>query len=118
MNGTRLELTAIEARLHVPGRLSAITGAAFILGWVAVILAVAMGAAGFDVALDPWIRAVQAIGCLTIVAAGVGVCNAWVICRGCRFWWVKVSSVLIATALLYLTWFAFAFSLISRHLNY
>jgi CubicO group peptidase (beta-lactamase class C family) len=113
-----LEPAPREARIYVLVHLSPVIGLAYVLAWFALIAAVGAAFTSLDISLDPWIRAIQVIGLLCMIAAGISVWNAWQTCRQSRHWWLKVCSVAVAVALLDLVWVSFAFSLISRQLNY
>lgn len=116
--GRTLELEGRALQMHRWTRFASLVAVSFLLGWMAIVMAVGMGIAGFDEALDPWIRLVQLIGLACVAGAGVAVVNVYVTCTGRRSMWAKACSVLVAFALLDLVWFAFAFSLISTGLNY
>jgi CubicO group peptidase (beta-lactamase class C family) len=116
--GRALELEGRALQAHRWTRFASLAAVFFLLGWMAVLMAVATGIAGFDDALDPWIRVVQLIGLACVAGAAVAVWNAYVTCTGRRTAWAKACSVLVAFALVDLVWFAFAFNLISAGLNY
>jgi CubicO group peptidase (beta-lactamase class C family) len=116
--GRRLEIEERARLAHRLMRPAALTGVLFLLGWLAVLMAVGSGVVSFNDALDPWIRLVQAIGLACVAGAAVSVWNAYLTCAGRRGFWAKAGSVLVAVALLDLIWFSFAFGLISAGLNY
>ncbi|RFA29923.1 hypothetical protein CAI21_08845 [Alkalilimnicola ehrlichii] len=74
--------------------------------------------AEFDTGLDRWIRAVQAIGLLSIVATVVAAWSAWQTLIGPHSLGTKIWSIIVALAMVQLAWFSLAFGLISIDLNY
>jgi hypothetical protein len=113
-----LQLEPRQARARRLTHYAALIGIVFLLSWVVLLMAAGANPAALSTALDPWIRLIQLIGLACVAGAAVTVWNAWITFRGQRDWWAKVSSVILALALLDLVWFSFAFSLISVHLNY
>jgi CubicO group peptidase (beta-lactamase class C family) len=111
-------LTSGDGRHRLLTRLSTVTGAAFLLAWAALIAAISGGVASFDPTLDPWLRLIQLIGLVCVVAAAFAVWNAWWTCASKRTLWAKIWSVVLALALIDLVWFSLAFHLISSSLNY
>jgi hypothetical protein len=116
--GRPLVLDGRQAQVYRLTHFAAIIGTVFLLSWGVLLLAAGASPAGLSTALDPWIRLIQLIGLVCVAGAAAAVWNAWITFRGRRDWWAKVSSVIVALALLDLVWFSFAFSLISVHLNY
>jgi len=106
--GRRLDLAERERRALWAGRLAAVLGVLFLLGWVILIVAISSGAP-FDIGMDPWVRLIQGIGILCIVGLVATFWSASVTLAGSRPWWAKLSSVAVTFALLDLVWFAVAF---------
>lgn len=107
-----------ERRVRFLAYLGAVVATFFLLGWVALFGALAVGGASLNADLDPWIRLVQFIGLLCVVGAAAALWNAWQTCVGTARWWTKLWSVVLAIALLDFVWFSFVSSLISSNLNY
>ncbi len=99
-------------------RYGALVGAGFVLSFIALAGAMSANLVSPDAALDPWLRGIQAIGLILVAAALIASWNAWTTLLGRREWWSKVWSVLLATALVALSWFAFVFHIMSWKLNY
>jgi len=96
-------------------RLAALLAVSYLVGWFVVI---AVLDASHIVGQDHWIRLMQFVGLLCVAGAGLGAWNVWVTWRHASSWWAKVSSLVVALALLEIVWFSFAFHLISIELNY
>ena len=116
--GQRLALQGYDARAFRLTRIAAAVGAAYLLGWTILGIAIAAGAISFDAGIDPWIRAIQLIGLLIVPGLAVAVWNAWLTWTDHRAWWVTAWSILIPLALLALLWFSFAFHAICLNLSY
>jgi hypothetical protein len=116
--GRDLEIVGRDALARRTAQLAVATALLFLLGYVLLIVTIAGNPSLLDVGLDPWIRLVQGIGLLSVVAAPGALWHAWSACRGRQSWWVKVSSIIVALAIVELVWFSFAFHLISAGLNY
>jgi CubicO group peptidase (beta-lactamase class C family) len=116
--GQRLALQGHDGRAFRLTRIAAAVGAAYLLGWVILGIAIAAGAISFDAGIDPWIRAIQLVGLLIVPGLAVAVWNAWLRCTEHRAWWLTAWSILIPLALLALLWFSFAFHAICLSLSY
>jgi CubicO group peptidase (beta-lactamase class C family) len=90
----------------------------FLLAYLFLIAVIAGNPSLMDIGLDPWIRAVQCVGLLSVITAPGALWHAWSACRGSRGWWAKASSILVALAILGIVWFSLAFHLLSASLNY
>jgi CubicO group peptidase (beta-lactamase class C family) len=112
--GATLQLTEPERRTRLWAHLAALTGVVYMLGWLIAMAADLASTEGSE----PWIRLLQLIGLACIVGAGIALCNAWRTWQRARAnWAARVSSVVLALALLYLVWFSFAFHLISARID-
>ena len=116
--GQRLALQGHGARAFRWTRIAAAVGAAYLMGWAILGIAIAGGAISFDAGIDPWIRVIQLIGLLIVPGVAVAVWNAWLTCTAHRAWWIKAWSIVISFALLGLLWFSFAFHAICLSLSY
>ncbi|HWE44870.1 MAG TPA: serine hydrolase domain-containing protein [Caulobacteraceae bacterium] len=114
--GKNFTLSGRPAMLYRLVRVSAIVALCLVAGWM-MLLGHDFGS--FDTPLDKWLRLMQLIGVLTILGAVVGLWNlATVWGDASRGWWAKLSSLLIAVALLSAVWFIFALHLITLSLDY
>ena len=118
-HGRSLELDARAVRAHRLTRFAAAAAVLYVVAWLVLVASAASAPVQFNAGFDPWIRLVQAIGLLCVAGAVVAVRNAWLTWTcGRRGLWARASSLVVALALADLTWFSFAFGLLSVHLNY
>ena len=114
--GHRFELKGRAAMAYRLVRVAAIVTLALVASWM-MLLGHDFG--GFDTPLDKWLRLLQLIAVLAIAGAGVGLWNLATVWRdSARSWFAKLSSALIATALLFGVWCIFDLHLITLSLNY
>ncbi len=114
--GHRFELKGREAMAYRLVRVAAIVDLALVAGWM-LLLGHDFGS--FDTPLDKWLRLLQLVGVLAIAGAGVGLWNLITVWRdSARSWFAKLSSALIAAALLFGVWCIFDLHLITLSLNY
>jgi CubicO group peptidase (beta-lactamase class C family) len=94
-------------------RIAVLLGLLYMLGWALALRADLASKVG----ADPWIRLIQLIGLLTVVGAVIAARNVWLTWRSRASVWTKIGDLVPALALVYLSWFSFAFHLISVRLN-
>jgi hypothetical protein len=90
----------------------------FLLGWVLLTTNLLSHFYLFNAGLDPWLRVLHLIGLAGIAGTVAALWHLRTVFRtpagrGTRFW-----SVVLASAMLWLTWFTFAFNLITATLDY
>lgn len=114
----RPSLAPLESRVRVLVRIGALSAIAFLAGWMLVLQAGMKDISAFGDSLDPWLRLLHLLGLLTTAGTVVAVCNAWLAWRGDHGMWPRLWSVVLVAALAVITWFAFAFNLITLGLDY
>ncbi|MDX2056511.1 MAG: serine hydrolase domain-containing protein [Gemmatimonadales bacterium] len=97
-----------------PARLAALVGFGYLLCWTAIFGAGVPAKEGAEV----WIRVVQGVGLVALIATVAAVRCAWQLARGKRGWPTVLVAMLVAVAMLETTWLSFGFHLISRSLVY
>lgn len=118
-HGGKLVLAGRDALANRLTQFAAALAVVYAIAWLALVASAASAAVPFNAGFDPWIRLVQGIGLLCVAGSLVAVWNAWLTWRPSRRGaWAKVWSLVLAFALVDLTWFSFAFGLLSVHLNY
>ncbi|HKP28295.1 MAG TPA: serine hydrolase domain-containing protein [Gemmatimonadales bacterium] len=90
----------------------------FLLGWLFLALNLLSHFYLFNAALDPWIRLLHFIGLVGIAGACAAVYRVVLAWRERSSWWRRIGSALLALAMIWVTWFTFAFNLITRTLDY
>jgi CubicO group peptidase (beta-lactamase class C family) len=99
-------------------RIAAVLAVVYVAAWGLVFQTALNDLSNLSDGLDPVIRTVQGIGLLVVAGTVVALWNVWLVWRGDRGWFARVWSVVIALALIEMTWASFAFNLITVGLRY
>jgi CubicO group peptidase (beta-lactamase class C family) len=115
--GQTFALTGRAATLYRGVRVAALLDLVLLGGWL--VLLTALGNAALDGRVDGEIRLLQVLCVLAILGAGIGLWNLVTVWGDSgRSWWAKLSSLILAAALLAPVWFILALRLITPSLNY
>lgn len=90
----------------------------FIFGWLVGLGVLSSRIYAFNEQLDPWIRAWQLIGLLGAAGTIASVWNCWLAWREPADGWTRVGCTLTALACIGISWFFFAFHLLTLNLEY
>jgi len=100
-------------------RVGAVADIAYLVGWYTVLAPLLETRLDvYNGGLDGTIRMLQLAAIVPLAAAAVGLWNMWLTVRADRGWGAKLSSVIVAAALLGIVWFAWMGNLIGFNLNY
>jgi len=99
-------------------RIGAAAMVLFLLGWLFLATNLLSHFYLFNASLDPWIRLLHLVGLIGILGAGAAVYRVVAGWRQPTGGWRRAGSVLVALAMVWVTWFTFAFNLITRTLDY
>jgi CubicO group peptidase (beta-lactamase class C family) len=117
--GQAFALSGRAAMLYRLVRVAAIVDLILVAGWLALFSMLGTAIGLLDDPIDPWLRLLQVLGVLAILGAVVGVWNLVTVWRdGARSWWAKVSSLMLAIALLSAVWFILTLHLITASLQF
>jgi hypothetical protein len=117
----------LKARSSLPGRArwvrqgakaAAALGIAYVAAWAMLFGTMLNDLSIVNAGLDPWLRALQALGLAITAGAAVAVWNLWLSFRRGRSWASRIGALLLAAACLDLVWVSFAFHLVSASLSY
>ena len=91
---------------------------AFVAGWLVLTMNLLRRFYLFNDALDPWLRLLHLIGLLGVAGAIVTTWRATRAWRAGRPWRVRLGTGVVALAMLWMTWFAIGFKLLTVSLKY
>jgi len=117
--GRQLDLSPGERRMRLWVRLVCLINLIFLLAWVAYGSFVEKNLSLLSDSFDPWMRAMELLGCLGVLGTLVALYNcakSWG--NSNRWFWSKVGETLIALACLGLTGFVFQWHMLALSLNY
>jgi CubicO group peptidase (beta-lactamase class C family) len=114
-----LPLRGSVARLDRVICATALVNLAFLTGWAATLIFVFLHLTHANTRLDPWLRALQAVGVLGLLGGGVALWNLlFVLQDNQRGWLAKLSNLLIVVAIGIVAWVEFVSHVFSPSLNY
>ena len=99
-------------------RIGAAAMVLFLLGWLFLAMNLLTHFYLFNASLDPWLRLLHLVGLIGILGAAAAVYRVVAAWRQPAGRWRKAGSVIVALAMLWVTWFTLAFNLITRTLDY
>jgi hypothetical protein len=111
--GSSFGLTGREAGLYRLTRLAAIACLLCIGCWFAVLMTVQADLTKLNDGLDPMIRTAQVFGLLSLVGVVVALMNLGAVWGGARSWFAKLSSLLVAVAVIDIAWIIINFHLLT-----
>jgi CubicO group peptidase (beta-lactamase class C family) len=118
-HGERFPLSGRTAMLYRAVRVGAVCALAGLAGYFSIASSAGANLAMFDDPLDIWLRVLQLLCILGMVAGLLSVWNAirvWT--EAGRSWWAKLSVTLIMAAFLAFIWFVISLQLVVASLNY
>ena len=116
--GQSFALVGRRALIHRMSRLAALVDLIFLGGWLIVMLEIGANPTVLS-SLDPWVRAIQAVGVVGVVLAVFAIWNLALVWRDRPArWWGRIANTLIVGACLATLWFAFSLHLLSISLHY
>jgi CubicO group peptidase (beta-lactamase class C family) len=112
-------LKGSAATLHRLVRVTALVDLLFLTGWAAALIAMSLDLTRANARMDPWLRALQALGVLGLLGGGLALWNLVLALKGGqRSWSARISSLAIVMALGVVTWVEFIVNAFSLSLNY
>jgi hypothetical protein len=100
-------------------RVAALIDVVFLAGWTTFFLLASLSLSYLDVATDPYLRALQALGVIGVIATIFPLANFWTALKNAgRPWWTKVTDALVALAAIIVVYFSVTLHLLSLSLNY
>jgi CubicO group peptidase (beta-lactamase class C family) len=118
-HGERFPLSGRTAMLYRAVRVGALASLIALAGYFSIGASAGANLSMFDDPLDLWLRLLQLLCIVGVIAAGLSVWNAlrvWT--EGGRSWWAKLSVTLIMAAFLAFVWFVISLQLVIPSLNY
>jgi hypothetical protein len=98
---------------------TALVNLAFLIGWAATLVFVFLHLTHANARLDPWLRALQAVGVLGLLGGSVALWKLiFVLQDNQRGWLAKLSNLLIVVAVGIVAWVEFVSHVFSPSLNY
>jgi len=114
-----LDFSGRELTYYRLARVTALIDVLFLAGWATFFLLASLSLSYLDVATDPYLRALQILGLVGVVAAVFPIANFWTGLKDSRRpWWTKVTDGLIALAALVVVYYSVSLHLLSLSLNY
>ena len=99
------QLRGYSAVLYRLVRLAAVVDVLLAVGWTALLTVMSKSILVMNDPLDPWLRALQVVGCLAVLGGVAGVLNLVQVFRDDgRGWWAKVTAVAIAFTTVSVAW--------------
>jgi CubicO group peptidase (beta-lactamase class C family) len=118
--GQRFALAGTAAKAYRLVRFAAVADLVLFVGWFVLVQSLQSGGiAMLNDPIDPWLRLLEVLGIVPILAALVALWNLVTVWRdGARSWFAKLSSLLIFLAFLGVVWVVFALHLIGWSVNF
>jgi CubicO group peptidase (beta-lactamase class C family) len=111
--GRRLELTPSQRRLRRLVKLTCAIELAVLLGWTILLTVASRNPGGLSDRLWPWLRLLQGLGILGVVATFVpfyNVLRSWASRE--RWWWTRLTNIFVALACVAYLWVVFSLNLL------
>lgn len=100
-------------------RVAALIDVVFLAGWTTFFLLASLSLSYLDVATDPYLRALQVLGVIGVIATIFPLANLWTALKNAgRPWWTKVTDALVALAAIIVVYYSVTLHLLSLSLNY
>ena len=100
-------------------RIAVVSNLVYLIGWYGLLAPILSSDVGFyNESLDGFIRSLQVAGIVPLLAATLGVWNAWLGFRTKQGWGANVRSVIVALALIGFLWTAWMAGFLSWSINY
>lgn len=100
-------------------RVAALIDVVFLAGWTTFFLLASLSLSYLDVATDPYLRALQALGVIGVIATIFPLANLWTALKNAgRPWWTKMTDALVALAAIIVVYYSVTLHLLSLSLNY
>ena len=100
-------------------RVAALIDVVFLAGWTTFFLLASLSLSYLDVATDPYLRALQVLGIIGVIATIFPLANLWTALKNAgRPWWTKMTDALVALAAIIVVYYSVTLHLLSLSLNY
>jgi CubicO group peptidase (beta-lactamase class C family) len=100
-------------------RVAALIDVVWLAGWATFFVLASLSLSYLDVATDPYLRALQVLGLVGVVATIFPIANFWLALKEARRpWWTRVTDGLVALAAIIVVYYSVALHLFSVGLNY
>jgi CubicO group peptidase (beta-lactamase class C family) len=100
-------------------RVAVVADLVYLVGWYALLAPILRTDVGFyNESLDGFIRLLQVAAIVPLLAAGLGIANAWLAFATKHDWAVRTRSIIVALALVGFLWIAWMAGFIGWSLNY
>lgn len=100
-------------------RVAALIDVVFLAGWTTFFLLASLSLSYLDMATDPYLRALQALGVIGVIATIFPLANLWTALKNAgRPWWTKMTDALVALAAIIVVYYSVTLHLLSLSLNY
>jgi CubicO group peptidase (beta-lactamase class C family) len=117
--GRAFKLIGASAMLYRLVRLVAVVDITLAAGWLVVFALFVKDITILNDSLDPWLRLLQLLGVLAFVGGAIGLLNLFQVWRdNSRSKWAKLTSAILAFAMLGMAWLVVALRLVTASLQY